>query len=129
MNKWILAAAIICGVTFFIHVIAGGIDVHNPLLESELSVELKAIISVLWHMISALFLINTVALYVASRSEKLRTGLVWLVSMQFIAMAAIFVFYGISRLGSPFAMGQWTIILFISVLAFVGLRKNQKVSD
>ncbi len=129
MNKWILAAAIICGVTFFIHVIAGGIDVHNPLLKSELSLELKAIISVLWHMISALFLINTIALYVASRSESLREGLVWLVAMQFIAMAAIFVFYSVSRLGSPFAMGQWTIILLISVLAFVGLNKSKKVGD
>ena len=127
MNKWILAAAIICGVTFFLHVIGGGMDVHNPLLESELSVELKAIISVIWHMISAQFLINTIALYVASRSESLREGLVWLVSIQFIAMAAIFVFYGISRLGSPFAMGQWTIILLISILALVGLTKNKKV--
>ncbi len=127
MNRWILAAAIICGVTFFLHVIGGGIDVHNPLLESALSLELKTIISILWHMVSALFLINTIALYVASRSEKLRAGLVWLVSLQFIAMAGLFVFYGLTRLGSLFEMGQWTIILLISVLAFVGLRKAKKV--
>ncbi|MDH5377604.1 MAG: hypothetical protein OEX00_04715 [Gammaproteobacteria bacterium] len=118
INKTVLAAAVLSGFTLLIHVFGGGPEVHDPVLASTLSVELKAILSVIWHAITFVLLINSVALVVAAKSPALTKPIVIMVSSQYLAFAALFVFYGITHLGSVAPMPQWIIF---SVLAAVGL--------
>ncbi len=125
MNIPLALAAAISGLTIFIHVLAGGPDVHAPLLASELSVGLKAIISVIWHAVTAIMLVNTLALAHAARNEKYRTPLTFMVSAQYVLWSGLFIFYGLSRLGSLWPMPQWIIFLAISALALYGLRTRK----
>jgi len=124
MNRWILAAAIVSMLTFFIHVFGGGPEIHVPVLESSLSIELKAVLSVVWHGVSAMLLINSGALLVAARSSDYRLPLVALVSAQNLAFAVLFVFYGLAHLGTLLLMPQWLIFLALTGLSLAGLRSG-----
>ncbi len=121
MNKFLLSAAILSFVTLLIHVIAGGQDVHVPFLESALTVENKAIFSVIWHAVTAVLLTSSVALFFASKNHTYRLPIAMFVSAQFSAFALLFVFYGLSRLGTLFLMPQWIIFLTLTSLTLIGL--------
>ncbi len=122
MNKWILSAGILSLLTLLAHVFGGGPEIHDPVLESDLLVELKAVLSVIWHAITAILAINGVALFMASRHARYQKPIVLLIAGQYLAFAALFIFYGWIRLGTLAPMPQWTIFIAISVLALAGLR-------
>ncbi|MEE9314521.1 MAG: hypothetical protein V3V02_07715 [Rhizobiaceae bacterium] len=128
MNKWVLGAGILSGITFFIHVIFGGWDVHTPLLESEIPLGLKAIVTIIWHTVSALILINTIALFISASRRKYSGPLISIVSAQYIALAILFIFYGLLRLGTVWLMPQWIVFILIPALAYLGI-KNANLSE
>ncbi|MEE9375408.1 MAG: hypothetical protein V3V04_03640 [Rhizobiaceae bacterium] len=76
---------------------------------------------------SALIFINTIALFISASRRELSVPLISLVSAQYIALALLFIFYGISRLGTVWLMPQWIVFLLIPVLAYVGLRKQNQM--
>ncbi len=122
MNKWIFSAGMLSVLTLLLHVFGGGPEILVPVLESELSVELKAILSVVWHMVTAILALNALALFCAARPHAFRKPLVVLVSSQNLAFAALFVFYGLTRLGTLLPMPQWVIFIVLAGLALAGLR-------
>jgi predicted anti-sigma-YlaC factor YlaD len=105
-----------------IHVFAGGPEVHDPLLAADLSAVQKAFVSILWHAVTAVLLINSAALLAAALMPRLRAGLTGLVIAQYVAYAGLFVFYDLSRLGTLMALPQWIIFLILVALALPGLR-------
>ena len=125
MNKLILSAAMLSVLTLFAHVFGGGPEIHVPVLESSLSLELKAVLSVVWHAITAMLLINSVALFLAAKSQYSQKTLVLFVSVQYLAFAALFVFYGFTHLGTLLLMPQWSVFLLMPALAFAGLRPHE----
>ncbi len=125
MNKWILAAAVSSAITVFLHVIGGGADVHQPILSGGLSQELNAYVSIIWHMATAMMVIDSGVLFLAVNRGMNATILVWIVVGHYSLTAALFIFYGIIRLGSIFIMPQWSFFILISVLALMGLRSQK----
>jgi len=121
MNYWILSSGILSIGTMFLHIIGGGREVHVPVLESELSTGLKAILSIIWHAITAILAINGAALLWAAASPELQKPLVLLVSFQYLAFAILFIFYGWIRLGTLLPMPQWIIFIALAGLALAGL--------
>jgi hypothetical protein len=122
MNRPIVAAAVLSLLTFFIHVVGGGADVHAPIQASSLAPDLRAISAVLWHEVSALLLVQGVALaWDARRSQRNKPLLVVLLALQ-VSFAVLFVFYGLSVLGTPWVMVQWTIFTVLAALIGWGLR-------
>lgn len=126
VNKWLLAASAASMSVFLLHLIGGGVDVHAPTLASAMSDLLKAYASVLWHFASAALLINSVALYLAARRQPLRVALTQLVIAQYLAFAALFMLYGLTRMGSLTVMPQWLLFLPIAALALYGLRAERQ---
>ncbi len=126
MNKWILAAGTLSALTLAVHVFAGGPDVHNPMLAlaGAFPDVLKTFISVMWHAVTVILAIDSVALLLATRYSRPQKALVWLVCCQYVAFAALFVFYGAFHLGSLLLMPQWIVFLLISGLAIAGLRAS-----
>jgi hypothetical protein len=122
MNKWIFAAGVLSSITFGIHVFAGGSDVHEPLLATGLSALLKTYISMLWHGVTAVLLINSAALLVAAFHRHLERPIVWAVVLQYIAYGGLFFGYGLAYLGTAWTTPQWLGFLAISMLAMAGLR-------
>lgn len=125
MNKLILSAAILSALTLFAHVFGGGPEIHVPVLESNLPLELKAILSVVWHIVTAVLVINSMALFLAARPKSVAKMLVLFVSSQYLLFAALFVFYGITQLGTLLPMPQWSVFLLIPALALAGLRPRE----
>jgi len=121
MNYWILSSGALSIVTLFLHIFGGGREVHVPVLKSDLSVGLKAILSVIWHAITAILALNGAALLLAAVLPGIRKPLVLLVSSQYLAFAFLFIFYGLSRLGTLRPLPQWIIFIVLAGLALVGL--------
>lgn len=127
MNKWILSAAVLSSLTFFVHVFAGGPEVHDPMLALAKSfpILLQAFVSVMWHAITVILAINSVALLIALRKPDLQNTIVLFVTSQYMAFAALIAFYGLVRLGSMLPMPQWIAFMLISGLAVAGLRRSK----
>jgi len=121
MNKLVLSAGMLSVLTLFAHVFAGGPEIHVPVLESDLPLELKAIFSVVWHAVTAVLVINSAALFLAAGSKSIEKILVLFVSSQYLVFAALFVFYGITHLGTLLPMPQWSVFLLMPALALAGL--------
>lgn len=122
MNKPMLAAALISALTIGLHVIGGGAEVHAPIQASNLPLPLRAISAVMWHFVSLILALQTLGfLRVAQRPNPEMSVL--LIGVQ-LGTAALFVFYGLSMLGSVWIMPQWTIFLTIAALGLWGLRRK-----
>ena len=127
MNPWILISAGLSAVTVLLHVLGGGTEVHAPMLASELSVILKAYSSVLWHAVTIVLVINSLALLVAAFRVSLQKPLVLLAAWQYLGFAILFGIYGMTRLGSLMPMPQWIIFCLIVAPAVMGLKRGSQM--
>ncbi len=121
MNYWILSAAGLSTLVLLAHVIGGGQDVHRPILNSELNDELKAYSSIIWHSATALLAIGSLSLLWAGMGNHYADGMAFVILLQYIAFAGLFIFYGITRLDSVWIMPQWTAFILIPALGGIGL--------
>ena len=121
MNKPLFAAACLSIFTFGVHVFLGGPEIHEPLLASNASDLVRAVGSVVWHAISALLLLNSLALFYAAGKSNAARPLVILVVLQYLSFVALFTGYGLARFGSVTIMPQWTGFLIMSALALWGI--------
>ncbi len=122
MNRPIFAAAVVSLLTFFIHVVGGGADVHAPIQVSSLAPQLRAISAVLWHEVSALLLVQSVALAWDARHTRRNQALLGVLLALQVSFAALFVFCGWSVLGTVWVMPQWIIFTALAALMAWGLR-------
>lgn len=125
MNFWLLAAAAFSFVTTGVHVLAGGPDVHDPLLALDMPPVLKVYVSLLWHATTAILLVDSVLLLCASIRRRHREALAAAVVAQYLAYAGLFIGYGVAYLGTLWQTPQWVVFLLISALALLGLRPAQ----
>lgn len=121
INKTIATAGILSLALTAIHVIGGGTDVHLPLLESDASDVLKGFVSVVWHGVTVNMFICSVMLLIAAKIPKYRTVMTGLVIANYLAFTGLFLFYGITRLGTVFLMVPWIGFFIIVIVATVGL--------
>ncbi len=119
MDYWILSAAGLSFVLLIAHVKGGGKEVHVPMLESDMSRLLKAYASVIWHAVTAVLAIGTLALVWAAFGQGAEMAIV--IVGQYLAFVGLFLIYGVVRLKSIWVMPQWVAFLLISALAGVGL--------
>jgi len=129
MSYWISAAGVLSLVFVMFHIFGGGSGVHEPLLNSAQSVELKGYVSVIWHGVTASMLLCAALFLIAARNLRLRKALTLVAVVQFAAFAALFIFYGLTRMGSVLVMPQWIGFLLIAGVALVGLYVDQSDGD
>ena len=120
-NKTIAVAGILFFGLAALHVTGGGQSALVPALESDASDLVKAFIAVSFHGVTVNLIICSFMLMMAARSITHRTVLTSLVIADYLAFAGLFLFYGITRLGTVFLMIPWVIFLLIAVVATVGL--------
>jgi Protein of unknown function (DUF2867) len=126
---WCFFAAFLSLSTAALHVIGGGPEFHQPALESALSQNWKAAFSTIWHEVTAMLMLNGLALIFAGlalRKNQLALGLIMSLN---VAFAALFFGYGVARLGTPFALPQWTLFLAISACVFAAFRCKDNLHD
>lgn len=124
-NKTIAVAGVLSFGLFALHVTGGGQSALVPALESDASDLVKAFIAVSFHGVTVNLIICSFMLMMAARSETHRTVLTSLVIADYLAFAGLFLFYGITRLGTVFLMIPWTIFLLIAVISAIGLFRKR----
>lgn len=129
MNRWILGACGVSSFTFFVHVFAGGPEVHDAILASDATRLVRTVGSVVWHGISAMLLFNSIALLIAARSVIVPKAPLFLIVAQYLGIAGLFIFYGLHEFNSLLQMPQWTGFVVISVLALIGARAPARASQ
>lgn len=128
INKTVAAAGLLSLLLTALHIFGGGTDVHAPILASDLDVVLKGYSSVLWHGITASLLLCSAILIYASISKPSLQILTSIVIVQYLAYAAIFLFYGATRFESITVMPQWIAFLLIAAVATCGLLLDRRSS-
>lgn len=108
-----------------VHIFAGGADVHAPILTSPLDPVLKGYVTVLWHGITAVLILNTAALALALRRNALRQVLCTVVAAQYAAFAALFIATSLIRFGNLWSLPPWTgFVLIVACLLPHILRRS-----
>ncbi len=121
MSRWIAIAGFLSFLFVVLHVVGGGADVHEPILDSGLTDVLSGYVSVIWHLVTASMLVCTALLLAAAWLPSQRVVLTLVVVAQYALYAALFVFYGVVRFDSVLVMPQWIGFGVIALLALVGV--------
>ncbi len=118
MNIPLLAAAVLSAATFGLHVIGGGAEFHVPIQAVDMPLPLRAVSAILWHFVSAMLFLQAIAFgWLALRPNM---PLAWFLSAVQLCFAGLFLFYGLTMLGSIWVLLQWTIFTAIAGLALWG---------
>lgn len=100
-------AALIFVAAFAVHTFVGGPEVFAPLQTAGLDPVLTAILSTVWHIVTAtLGLIALAALWLIRHPNR---PLALLLGALALAYAALFLGFGIARFGDVLTLPQWTI--------------------
>ena len=124
MNRWMLAASAMLAFTVYVHVFMGGPEVHLPIQQSELSLELRALSAVLWHAVTVILTIFAIAAFFSARRKNADLGII-MIAVQ-VGFAGLFVYYGLALLGTLWLMPQWIIFLAISVVMGIGVIREKR---
>jgi Protein of unknown function (DUF2867) len=111
---WCFFAGAVSLATAVLHVFGGGPEFHQPALDSALPAIWKAAFSTIWHAITAMLAFDGVFLIFAGLALRKNRLLLWLILLLNVAFAALFVGYGLARLGTVWALPQWTFFAVIS---------------
>lgn len=122
VNKWAAAAGILSTATIFLHAIGGGREIMVPLQQAGLSEFLTTFVTLLWYGVTVTLTTGSIALFVAALRPAVARPLIAMVAAQYLALAALFIYYGLSHLGNLLEMPQWTIFIVIAGVALFGLR-------
>jgi hypothetical protein len=113
-----LAAAAGMAATTVLHVVGGGAEFHQPIQASAMELPLRAISAVLWHLVTMLLAVQSIALlWLARHPERAMAG--FLVAIQ-VGFAGLFLYYGQTMLGTVWILGQWTIFAALALLIVWG---------
>jgi hypothetical protein len=119
---WTRLAAALMGGTCIIHLFVGGPEVHAPLQAALHDSGLAAFAAVLWHAVSVVLGALTFGLWVLA--ERRDIAFEAILSGVQIGFAAIFFFYGLTRLGDVSLMPQWVIFVAIPALTRFGQSRD-----
>ena len=116
MSKRLTLAALILGATTAIHVFLGGPEVYAPLWDAAPDRTLQLYTALLWHFVTAFFILSALGMGWAARAPAARRQTVLGVTALTLAMGGLFFALGLTLLGEPWTAPQWIICLLIAAL-------------
>lgn len=115
------AAAALMALTALVHLFAGGPEVMTPLRDAALHPVLWLYILLTWHFVSAFLILSAGGLALAAWQPGSWPGLVLAVTALCLAMAGLFLAFGLRILGTPWTAPQWMMFLVIAALCLPAL--------
>lgn len=119
LNRPIAIAGGLYLATAAIHAFMGGPEINAPIQASELHPLIRAISAVIWHALTALFVVFGVALLWTARNGN-RALSVTILAVT-VAFVALFLGIGIVLMGTVGAMLQWVLFGAIAAALVWGL--------
>lgn len=113
----LIAAALMLFCTA-LHTIAGGLDVHRPLLAASPSTELDLYVTLLWHFATLFLFCAGLSFATAARDPARFQPLTIAISALTAGMGLLFLGLGLIQLGSPWVAPQWALLLPTAALPF-----------
>ena len=126
-NRFWLIAGALCAFTAFVHLIAGQLDLVNPLMSSQLSNQATTEWLAAWHTISVL-LVGSAGLLLFYGRQAHRAAaqpICILLGWGYVLFALVFI--GVGLVQATFAP-QWILLLPIGVLALIGAKRWQPLA-
>ena len=123
MNIPIIICAAFMTLITGVHVIGGGPEYHAEYQSTLPTAHLTSMAGVLWHAITVNLAVMSVSLFWLARNPS--APLAAALSAIQIGWAVLFLYYGLTQLGSPWPMPQWIPFLLIPLLTFYGLRQHR----
>lgn len=114
MPRLMWLASALMALTTAVHVLAGTPEIMGPIQNADLPPVAKSTAMVVWHMISLLLGVMTLALAYLARRPNAALAL-FILALQ-LSFAALFMFYTLSTFGALFALPQWTVFALVAVL-------------
>lgn len=124
-DAWFLAAAVISVVSVGVHLLGGGPEIMAPLFASDAPVITQAVLDVVWHQVTLLLAGSALALSVAAVRPAWRAPVAALVGLHYLAIAALFVLFGLRWFGGLWLMPQWTLFGAMAGLALTGFWRSR----
>ena len=121
MNIPFTVAGIIMVLTTAIHLFAGGPEYHAVYQSTLPTAHLASMAAVLWHAVTVNLMVFAGAYFWLARHPSLPL-FVALTAMQ-IGWAGLFLFYGLTMLGTPWPMPQWVIFLVTPLISLAAVRR------
>lgn len=119
---YIKIAGIINLFTAFLHLIAGQMDLVDPLLDSNITNQQKGELTGAWHIVSILLFFTAFIILQAGFKNKSSQN-----AKQLKSMAFFYILSGIPFIVTSMWLGifapQWILLMSIGILMLIGLRK------
>jgi hypothetical protein len=117
-NTLTYAAAGLMAATFVLHIYIGQKQVLPALNATDMVPQLLTLTLVLWHAVSVTLAVFAVALW--HLSGHTNPALEATLAAVQIGFAALFLYYGATRLGTIWLLPQWVIFLVLPLLTRLG---------
>lgn len=124
MNPWMIAASLLLWLTTYVHVFMGGPEIHVPIQMSDLDAAVRGVGAVIWHAVTVILIAFAIACAALARRANRAMALL-VIGIQ-LGFAALFIFYGITLLGTLWIMPQWVIFTLIPAVMALGLRHSRR---
>lgn len=117
--RWLfLLAGILCLATGVFHAVMGGIDTLNPIMASNIDMEVRVSIMAIWHAITALFVLSVIAFFWAFGVGCAKAGPVgFLLGSFYLVFAGLFAVLSFLWFEDPMVLPQWTLLAPIGLFA------------
>lgn len=126
LNVFLLAAAIISLLTALLHVFGGGPEFPEIILAQDgLATKQKALYMVMWYLVTFL-LVGVALVYWLGALGRPGSGAILFANAIYIAIAALFIFYGLFMLGELWTLPQWILFVAMAALAQTGQMRIAK---
>lgn len=112
----LMTAAALLGLTAAVHVLMGAPEVYDPLRAATQAPVLRLYLALLWHFVTAFFLLGALATGWAALAPASRRQTTTCVAVLLLAMGALFAGFGLAVLGEVWTAPQWLIALVIGTL-------------
>ncbi|WP_108868314.1 hypothetical protein [Aquimarina aquimarini] len=110
--------------TALLHLIAGQMDLINPLFLSNLSLQIQAELLGVWHMVTIILFASSWMYFKYGFDTKSNNNLETVSFISYLYIAFSFAFIFSSFYQSVFAL-QWVLLLPIGILGLVGIKKSK----
>lgn len=122
MNRPLLAAALLAGLTSAVHLFLGTPEVTAVLLRSNAPPVFNLMMFACWHLVSVALVLSTFALLWAARPRQDNSAMVRLISTMWLGFGVVFVVVALNYAGPDmlFKLPQWVLLLPVGVLGMWG---------
>lgn len=125
VSWWFMIAAILSLATTAIHVLAGTPEIMSPLFASDLPPSVKGVVDVMWHQITILLLIGSLASLAAALRPAWRLPVALLFGGHFALVALLFLALSLLWFSSPWPMPQWVLFGAMAVFMLMGYLRGR----